>query len=115
MMNTNHPNTNTNPNPNRIRMGSVDAAHGGGRPQQQQQTMHQQQPTMQQQTMQQQQQQQRQQRSGPRANCDQVVFEAIAKAAEIVVASRCKIESDPSSSPSSGRFNLLVPEVKSVR
>ena len=38
--------------------------------------------------------QQRQQRSGPRANCDQVVFEAIAKAAEIVVASRCKIDSD---------------------
>ena len=61
--------------------------------------------------------QQRQQRSGPRANCDQVVFEAIAKAAEIVVASRCKIDSDlPSASQTtSGRFNLLVPEVKSVR
>jgi hypothetical protein len=57
------------------------------------------------------------QRSGPRANCDQVVFEAIAKAAEIVVASRCWIESNPSSASQtgSGRFNLLVPEVKSVR
>jgi len=28
-------------------------------------------------------------KTGPRAKCDQVVFEAIAKAAEIVVASRC--------------------------
>lgn len=65
----------------------------------------------------QQQPQQRQQRSGPRANCDQVVFEAIAKAAEIVVASRCKIDSDlaSASQTTSGRFNLLVPEVKSVR
>ena len=62
-------------------------------------------------------QQQRQQRNGPRANCDQVVFEAIAKAAEIVVASRCKIDSDlaSASQTGSGRFNLLVPEVKSVR
>lgn len=58
------------------------------------------------------------QRNGPRANCDQVVFEAIAKAAEIVVASRCWIESDPAlaaAQTGSGRFNLLVPEVKSVR
>ena len=55
--------------------------------------------------------------SGPRAKCDQVVFEAIAKAAEIVVASRCWIDGDLSSAAQtgSGRFNLLVPEVKSVR
>jgi hypothetical protein len=40
-----------------------------------------------------QQQQQLQQpiENGPRAKCDQVVFEAIAKAAEIVVGSRCHI------------------------
>ena len=30
--------------------------------------------------------------NGPRAKCDQVVFEAIAKAAEIVVGSRCWID-----------------------
>lgn len=57
--------------------------------------------------------------SGPRAKCDQVVFEAIAKAAEIVVASRCWIASSPADTnggtTGSGRFNLLVPEVKSVR
>ncbi|VEU43881.1 unnamed protein product [Pseudo-nitzschia multistriata] len=58
--------------------------------------------------------------SGPRAQCDQVVFEAIAKAAEIVVASRCWLGEagegrGASSSNGSGRFNLLVPEVQSVR
>lgn len=71
--------------------------------------------------------------NGPRAKCDQVVFEAIAKAAEIVVGSRCWIDSSsaaaannsrlPSSlsgavggeSSSSRRFNLLVPEVQGVR
>jgi hypothetical protein len=64
--------------------------------------------------------------NGPRAKCDQVVFEAIAKAAEIVVGSRCWIEDGSSSSKNngasssntasgSGRFNLLVPEVQGVR
>jgi hypothetical protein len=81
--------------------------------------------------------------NGPRAKCDQVVFEAIAKAAEIVVGSRCWI--DPNTivvqqqqqvnhanqggthnsnggagngqynGGSSSRFNLLVPEVQGVR
>ena len=65
--------------------------------------------------------------NGPRAKCDQVVFEAIAKAAEIVVGSRCYI--DPSTvtvnqlnnnnnnnnNSSTSRFNLLVPEVQGVR
>lgn len=71
--------------------------------------------------------------NGPRAKCDQVVFEAIAKAAEIVVGSRCWI--DPtgqqqqqqqqlylvnntavsSNTANSSRFNLFVPEVQGVR
>jgi len=99
---------------NRPRAGSIGAQGLGQQQQQQQQQYSQQQyvPPQNQQAS-----PQRQQRSGPRANCDQVVFEAIAKAAEIVVASRCNIESDPSSASQtgSGRFNLLVPEVKSVR
>ena len=60
--------------------------------------------------------------NGPRAKCDQVVFEAIAKAAEIVVGSRGWIGHVPSSSNANGatpsssrRFNLLVPEVEGVR
>ena len=72
--------------------------------------------------------------NGPRAKCDQVVFEAIAKASEIVVGSRCWIEDGGSgkngsgasnsnsksnnnngSGSGSGRFNLLVPEVQGVR
>jgi hypothetical protein len=56
--------------------------------------------------------------NGPRAKCDQVVFEAIAKAAEIVVGSRCWIDHVPNgngSISSSSRFNLLVPEVQGVR
>jgi hypothetical protein len=60
--------------------------------------------------------------NGPRAKCDQVVFEAIAKAAEIVVGSRCWIEdggknggSSSNTGSGSGRFNLLVPEVQGVR
>jgi hypothetical protein len=78
--------------------------------------------------------------NGPRAKCDQVVFEAIAKAAEIVVGSRCWIDPvNPSSNHqkvvqhpnvgfggnggmaaagntgSSSRFNLFVPEVQGVR
>ncbi|KAL3939969.1 MAG: hypothetical protein SGBAC_005395 [Bacillariaceae sp.] len=52
--------------------------------------------------------------NGPRAKCDQVVFEAIAKAAEIIVGSRCWIENVPGSN-SSSRFNLLVTEVQGVR
>lgn len=55
-----------------------------------------------------------QEQNGPRAKCDQVVFEAIAKAAEIVVASRCWIENTPGGN-SSIRFNLSVPEVHGVR
>ena len=56
--------------------------------------------------------------NGPRAKCDQVIFEAIAKAAEIVVGSRCWIEDGGKNfgnSGSSSRFNLLVPEVQGVR
>jgi hypothetical protein len=72
--------------------------------------------------------------NGPRAKCDQVVFEAIAKAAEIVVGSRCWIDptnlqqqqqqnlysinnsgNGTSSVASSSRFNLFVPEVQGVR
>mmetsp|Transcript_28753 Transcript_28753/g.52563 ORF Transcript_28753/g.52563 Transcript_28753/m.52563 type:complete len:858 (-) Transcript_28753:65-2638(-) len=57
---------------------------------------------------------------GPRAKCDQVVYEAIAKAAEIIVRSRCDIprKSTPikSNKPSSSsRFNLEVEEVDQVR
>lgn len=63
---------------------------------------------------------------GPRSKCDQVVFEAMAKAAEIVVASRCWLGNNGpptrgggggggSGSGNLGRFNLLVPEVPSVR
>lgn len=49
--------------------------------------------------------------SGPRAKCDQVVWEAMAKAAEIIVGSRC-----PSSSSSgTSRFNLQLEEIPAVR
>ena len=65
-------------------------------------------------------------KTGPRAKCDQVVYEAIAKAAEIIVRARCPISSDKKSptktskSPASGgtssaRFHLEVEEVESVR
>jgi hypothetical protein len=54
--------------------------------------------------------------NGPRAKCDQVVFEAIAKAAEIIVASRGGAPDQNSlSSNSSSRFNLQVPEIPGVR
>ena len=68
--------------------------------------------------------------NGPRAKCDQVVFEAIAKAAEIVVGSRCYIGGGDNqfggggtafggnysgNSNSGSRFNLMVPEVQGVR
>eukprot|EP00978_Attheya_sp_CCMP212_P012005 scaffold29773_cov51-Attheya_sp.AAC.1 len=63
---------------------------------------------------------------GPRAKCDQVVYEAIAKAAEIIVRSRCDIprkshnttptnKSNHKPSSSSSRFNLEVEEVDQVR
>jgi hypothetical protein len=60
---------------------------------------------------------QQQQENGPRAKCDQVVFEAIAKAAEIIVGSRCWIDHpiQSGSNSSSSRFNLLVSEVQGVR
>ena len=96
------------------------------------------------QQQQQQQQQHRkyhqQQQQGPRVKCDQVVFEAIAKAAEIIVRGRCarlssSFPPNPSPyyphyqpgttnttthqhyqlSPSSGRFNIEVEEVQVVR
>jgi len=55
--------------------------------------------------------------NGPRAKCDQVIFEAMAKAAEVVVGSRCWIDSGGSAAQSNGssRFNLLVPEIQGVR
>lgn len=69
-------------------------------------------------------------RVGPRAKCDQVVYEAIAKAAEIIVQARCPInkKSEKRSSStsmeasnatlkgnSSSRFHLEIDEVESVR
>jgi hypothetical protein len=66
--------------------------------------------------------------SGPRAKCDQVVFEAIAKACEIIVTSRhCYSDASRDGSlasaaanllhlsGNSSRFNLHVPEVAKVR
>jgi len=50
--------------------------------------------------------------SGPRAKCDQVIFEAMAKAAEVIVNSR---RPSPYSSNLSARFNLCVPEIAEVR
>ena len=55
--------------------------------------------------------------SGPRAKCDQVVYEAIAKACEIVVSSRGN-NNGTSAQPSphsSSRFNLQLPEIQAVR
>lgn len=51
--------------------------------------------------------------NGPRAKCDQVVFEALAKAAEIIVQSRCLISKGKNAS--SGRFNLQIPEQEDLR
>jgi hypothetical protein len=73
--------------------------------------------------------------NGPRAKCDQVIFEAIAKAAEIIVngrtrpgynqhdivsggmafgASRMR-NTTSSVGSSSSRFNLMVPELANIR
>jgi hypothetical protein len=51
--------------------------------------------------------------TGPRAKCETVVYEAIAKAAEIIVHARCPLA--PFSEKSSSRFNLHVPEIDQVR
>jgi hypothetical protein len=51
--------------------------------------------------------------SGPRAKCDQVIFEAIAKAAEIIVYARSPtLHATPILS---ARFNLQVPEIPEIR
>ena len=42
---------------------------------------------------------------GPRAKCDQVVYEAIAKAAEIIVRGRCHIEDNNGNNASNKRHN----------
>jgi len=53
--------------------------------------------------------------NGPRAKCDQVVFEAIAKAAEIIVAARGGASENSPGSSNGSRFNLQVPEIAGVR
>jgi Autophagy-related protein 13 len=56
--------------------------------------------------------------NGPRAKCDQVIFESIAKACEIIVGSRNqhgKTLNFPSSTPATARFNLNIPEHKEIR
>lgn len=50
--------------------------------------------------------------NGPRTKCDQVVFEAVCKACEIIVASRSHLRT---TEPSQQRFNLQVPEIYAVR
>lgn len=52
--------------------------------------------------------------NGPRAKCDQVIYEAIAKACEIVVSSRGNSLSSRSSTGGS-RFHIQVPEIQGVR
>jgi hypothetical protein len=53
--------------------------------------------------------------SGPRAKCDQVVFEAIAKAAEIIVYARSPAPRQHQQGAVSARFNLQIPEVAEIR
>ena len=54
--------------------------------------------------------------NGPRSKCDQVVFEAIAKACEIIVTSRCpSLDSAAAASSTTSRFNLQLPELAGVR
>ena len=79
------------------------------------------------------------QQQPPRAKCDQVVYEAIAKAAEIIVRGRCQVSSSTTNTHSShitssigaagvhsrrmggsgsgvsSRFNLQIEEVDAVR
>ncbi|GKY92181.1 hypothetical protein MPSEU_000189400 [Mayamaea pseudoterrestris] len=64
-----------------------------------------------------QQQQQYRSDNGPRTKCDQVVFEAIAKACEIIVTSRCpSIETNNNTANNTtSRFNLQLPELSGVR
>ena len=50
--------------------------------------------------------------TGPRAKCDQVIFEALCKACEMIVASRGE---PPPPTHVSSRFNLTLPEHASVR
>lgn len=49
---------------------------------------------------------------GPRAKCDQVIFEAITKAAEIIAHARSP---SPYMQSVSNRFNLQVPEIAEIR
>ena len=56
--------------------------------------------------------------NGPRQKTDQVIYEAIAKACEIVVSSRgnsLNSGTTATNTPSSSRFNLQVPEIPGVR
>lgn len=55
---------------------------------------------------------------GPREKCDQVIYEAIAKAAEIIVHGRCQNENKGESqgnNNSTSRFHLEIEEVANVR
>ena len=54
---------------------------------------------------------------GPRAKCDQIVYESISKATEIIVHGRCHVDNNKNSSNNSGvsRFHLEVDEVDLVR
>ena len=54
--------------------------------------------------------------SASRSKCDQIIHEAITKACEIVVRSRCTARrDDESAGGASGRFNIEVDEVPSIR
>ena len=53
-------------------------------------------------------------RDGPRAKCDQVMLEALAKTVEVILQSRSSTDSSPSSPPNS-RFNLRLPVLPQVR
>ena len=57
---------------------------------------------------------------GPRAKCDQVIYEAICKACEIIVGSRSLSststdQNNHSTTPATPRFHLQIPEVVTVR
>jgi hypothetical protein len=58
--------------------------------------------------------------TGPRAKCDQVVFEALCKACEVIVGARSNNSNSETTRStaavmSSSRFNLQIPEVAGVR